>query len=135
MRGFFQQCYLRVSFQKHCHGPGLSSLLQEVAAAFTGVCNLCNGAVNFMLDHDTEGRFRMAALQSNAGRTLLESCGRRPDDISSIVLVEPDGHYIKSCARCNSCGTEHQQTTSSSDRTESFSTACDMLQGGCAAHR
>ena len=62
-----------------------------------GVCNLCNGAVDFMLDHDTDGRFRMAALQSTAGRTLLESCGRRPDDISSIVLVEPDGHYVKSC--------------------------------------
>ena len=64
-----------------------------------GVCNLCNGAVDFMLDHDREGRFRMAALQSPAGRTLLESCGRKPDDISSIVLVEPDQHYTKSCAR------------------------------------
>ncbi len=51
-----------------------------------------------MLDHDSEGRFRMAALQSPAGRTLLESCGRKPDDISSIVLVEPDQHYTKSCA-------------------------------------
>jgi hypothetical protein len=29
----------------------------------------------------------MAALQSTAGRSLLQSCGRRPDDISSIVVV------------------------------------------------
>ena len=65
--------------------------------ASSGVCNLCNGAVDFMLDHDREGRFRMAALQSPAGRTLLESCGRKPNDISSIVLVEPEQHYIKSC--------------------------------------
>jgi predicted DCC family thiol-disulfide oxidoreductase YuxK len=46
-------------------------------------------AVNFMLDNDPgEGQFRMAALQSPAGRRLLSACGRSPDDISSIVLVE-----------------------------------------------
>uniref|UniRef100_A0A7S3QRX7 Thiol-disulfide oxidoreductase DCC n=1 Tax=Dunaliella tertiolecta TaxID=3047 RepID=A0A7S3QRX7_DUNTE len=62
---------------------------------YDGVCNLCNGAVNIMLDLDPEGKhFRMAALQSPAGRTLLQRCGRSPDDISSIVLVEPNykGH-------------------------------------------
>ena len=73
-------------------------------SARAGVCNLCNGAVDFMLDHDREGRFRMAALQSPAGRTLLESCGRKPDDISSIVLVEPEQHYIKSCAHVPPAG-------------------------------
>ena len=42
-----------------------------------------------MLDQDPgEGRFRLAALQSPAGRRLLAACGRSPDDISSIVLVE-----------------------------------------------
>ena len=41
-----------------------------------------------MLDQDSEGRFRLAALQSPAGRRLLRACGRSPEDISSIVLVE-----------------------------------------------
>ena len=41
-----------------------------------------------MLDNDTNGSFRLAALQSPAGRRLLRSCGRSPEDISSIVLVE-----------------------------------------------
>lgn len=49
-----------------------------------------------MLDWDTAGRFRMAALQSNAGRALLQRCGRRPDDISSIVLVQDNTCYTKS---------------------------------------
>lgn len=40
----------------------------------------------------------MAALQSQAGKRLLQRSGRRPDDISSIVLVEEDGAYIKSDA-------------------------------------
>jgi predicted DCC family thiol-disulfide oxidoreductase YuxK len=30
--------------------------------------------------------------------TLLRRCGRAPDDISSIVLVEEGAHYIKSDA-------------------------------------
>ncbi|KAL4425540.1 hypothetical protein ABPG75_009556 [Micractinium tetrahymenae] len=65
---------------------------------FDGVCNLCNGGVNFMLAWDREGRFRFAALQSEAGRALLRRAGRSPDDISSIVLVEQDAAHIKSAA-------------------------------------
>ena len=68
---------------------------------YDGVCNLCNGAVNLALDIDAREAFRFAALQSNAGREMLRSVGRKADDISSIVLVEvtsqgePAGH-IKS---------------------------------------
>jgi len=56
---------------------------------FDGVCNLCNGAVNFSLDHDSKGNFRFASLQSKVGKSLLLSAGKRHDDISSIVLIEP----------------------------------------------
>eukprot|EP00798_Chlamydomonas_sp_ICE-L_P016576 gene16577-22809_t len=64
----------------------------------TGVlCNMCNSAVNFMLDVDpSPGNFRLASLQSEAGMRLLERSGRSPDDISSIVLVDRNGHYIRS---------------------------------------
>ena len=65
---------------------------------YDGVCNLCNGAVNFVLDMDPEERLRFAALQSKAGRALLERSGRSPDDISSIVLVTKDEAYVKSAA-------------------------------------
>jgi len=66
---------------------------------FDGVCNLCNTGVNFVLDWDSDGRFRFAALQSPEGRALLERSGRSPDDISSIVLVTPgDGGFTKSDA-------------------------------------
>ena len=51
---------------------------------FDGVCNLCSGAVQFILDRDPRGRFRFASLQSGAARRLLggESL---PE---SIVLIE-----------------------------------------------
>ncbi|OAE25664.1 hypothetical protein AXG93_4368s1240 [Marchantia polymorpha subsp. ruderalis] len=68
---------------------------------FDGVCNMCNGAVNFMLDNDAEGKVRFAALQSEAGRALLARSGRSPDDISSVVLVDQERAYIKSDAILN----------------------------------
>lgn len=49
-----------------------------------------------MLQLDPGGIFRFAALQSAAGKTLLQRSGRAPDDISSIVLVEENASYIKS---------------------------------------
>jgi predicted DCC family thiol-disulfide oxidoreductase YuxK len=64
---------------------------QRPIILFDGVCNLCNGGVNFMLDWDPAGRARFAALQSPAGRRLLAAAGRAPDDISSIVLCAADG--------------------------------------------
>lgn len=39
-------------------------------------------------------RMRFEALQSEAGRKLLQRSGRAPDDISSVVLVEKD-RYIQ----------------------------------------
>ncbi|GAC1371489.1 MAG: thiol-disulfide oxidoreductase DCC family protein [Hymenobacter sp.] len=42
---------------------------------FDGVCNLCNGFVQFVIRHDPRGRFRFAALQSEAARALLAAHG------------------------------------------------------------
>mmetsp|Transcript_13697 Transcript_13697/g.43269 ORF Transcript_13697/g.43269 Transcript_13697/m.43269 type:complete len:178 (+) Transcript_13697:17-550(+) len=66
---------------------------------YDGVCNMCNFWVNFCLDNDpSPGKLRFAALQSDVGRALLERSGRSPDDISSIVLVEPSRASIKADA-------------------------------------
>ena len=45
---------------------------------FDGSCNLCNAGVQFMLDVDTEGKYRLSALQSDAGKALLLRSGRQP---------------------------------------------------------
>ncbi|KAH9625050.1 hypothetical protein KSS87_020803, partial [Heliosperma pusillum] len=44
----------------------------------------------------TGRNIRYEALQSEAGKKLLQRSGRSPDDISSVVLVEKDRSYIKS---------------------------------------
>ncbi|MEO7795066.1 MAG: DCC1-like thiol-disulfide oxidoreductase family protein, partial [Thermoanaerobaculia bacterium] len=48
---------------------------------FDGVCNLCNGSVQFLLRRDHRRRFRFAALQSDAGRQLLRQCGLAAGDL------------------------------------------------------
>uniref|UniRef100_A0A0D9UXD4 DNA/RNA-binding protein Alba-like domain-containing protein n=1 Tax=Leersia perrieri TaxID=77586 RepID=A0A0D9UXD4_9ORYZ len=60
------------------------------------VCNLCNGGVRFVREHDPNRSIRYIPLQSESGRKLLQRSGRAPDDISSVVLVEKDRSYIKS---------------------------------------
>ena len=63
---------------------------------FDGVCNFCNGSVNYIIRRDSADRFRFAALQSETGRTLVERFGLT--DIDSIILVEGDQAYTHSTA-------------------------------------
>ena len=67
---------------------------------FDGVCNLCNGTVQFIVDRDPAGRFRFASLQSEAGARVLREHGREPPagDPDSIVLVEGGTLYEHSSA-------------------------------------
>ena len=65
---------------------------------FDGVCNLCNGAINFVLRHDKKGIFRFASLQSEAGQQLLAAYGLDARELNSFFLVENGKVYKKSAA-------------------------------------
>jgi predicted DCC family thiol-disulfide oxidoreductase YuxK len=66
---------------------------------FDGVCNLCNGIVRFVILRDpAPGRFRFAALQSDAGQRLLRQHGLPVDDLDTFVLIEGDRAYLRSTA-------------------------------------
>ncbi len=66
---------------------------------FDGVCNLCNGAVQFIIKHDKKDIFRFASLQSETGQQLVEERGLDPTEIDSIMLIEPGvAYYRKSTA-------------------------------------
>lgn len=64
---------------------------------FDGVCNLCNGFVQFLMKRDPKGVLRFASLQSDVGQSLLEIAGR-PREISTIVFVEKGKTYDRSTA-------------------------------------
>ena len=63
---------------------------------FDGVCNFCNDAVNFVLDHDRSGRFRFAALQSDTGKRLLAEHGLADLPLSTSVLIDGGRAYMNS---------------------------------------
>jgi predicted DCC family thiol-disulfide oxidoreductase YuxK len=69
----------------------------ELLILFDGVCNFCNGAVNFVIDHDPKERFRFAALQSELGTRLVAQHKLSPDVLSS-VLIEHGVVYTRSTA-------------------------------------
>ena len=67
---------------------------------FDGVCNLCNGAVQFILDRDPAGTFRFASLQSERAAALLRAHGLEPPagDPESMVLIDGGRVYERSSA-------------------------------------
>ncbi|RRB04589.1 thiol-disulfide oxidoreductase DCC family protein [Larkinella rosea] len=65
---------------------------------FDGVCNLCNGAVNFIIDHDPKNRFRFVALQSETGQELLNRYPSANGPVDSIVLIRNGQSFVKSDA-------------------------------------
>ncbi|UOQ78000.1 thiol-disulfide oxidoreductase DCC family protein [Hymenobacter sp. 5516J-16] len=66
---------------------------------FDGVCNLCNGFVQFVIEHDAAGYFRFASLQSAAGQELLRAHGLQPQtEPDSVILVEGGRAHTHSAA-------------------------------------
>jgi predicted DCC family thiol-disulfide oxidoreductase YuxK len=63
---------------------------------FDGVCNLCNGYVDFMLRHDRKGRFLFAALQGRVARARLGDNLPTSGELASIVLLDEQGLHAKS---------------------------------------
>lgn len=60
---------------------------------FDGVCNLCNGFVQFIIQRDSQGMVKFASLQSDAGQALLEQYGLPTEEISTVVLIK-DGQVF-----------------------------------------
>jgi predicted DCC family thiol-disulfide oxidoreductase YuxK len=65
---------------------------------FDGVCNLCNGFVQFVIARDPGARFRFAALQSAAAAAVLRDAGMTGPLPDSIVLVEDARVHFRSDA-------------------------------------
>ena len=65
---------------------------------FDGVCNFCNASINFIIDRDSTGIFKFAALQSEIGQEILKKNGLKQDNFDSIILEKNDVIYQKSDA-------------------------------------
>jgi predicted DCC family thiol-disulfide oxidoreductase YuxK len=54
---------------------------------FDGVCNLCNGFVQWVIRRDPHAKFRFGALQSAAAQDLLAGRDVRPMDLGTVLYV------------------------------------------------
>lgn len=72
---------------------------------FDGLCNLCNGSVNFILKRDKVGKFKFTSLQSEIGIKLTKKynidtniLARSAGGVDSIILIKNNKVFIKSSA-------------------------------------
>jgi len=66
---------------------------------FDGVCNLCNGFIQFVIKRDKNDLFRYASLQSGIGQQLVTERNIDTTKIDSVILIEPgEAYYLKSDA-------------------------------------
>jgi predicted DCC family thiol-disulfide oxidoreductase YuxK len=65
---------------------------------FDGVCNLCNGFVNFIIDRDPQQQFQFASLQSSKAATLLKGQDNKLLNLTTVVLIEGSTVYTQSTA-------------------------------------
>ncbi len=70
---------------------------------FDGVCNVCNASVNFIIDHDSQRRFRFASLQSDVGKRLSAEHGL-PGDLKTVALIDGEASYVESSAALRIAG-------------------------------
>lgn len=77
--------------------------LPELIILFDGVCNLCNGRVKFVIKHDKKQRFHFAALQSEAGKNLLQQYHVSDNNLQSFVFIEKGKAYTQSTAALRVC--------------------------------
>jgi predicted DCC family thiol-disulfide oxidoreductase YuxK len=70
---------------------------------FDGVCNFCNSSVNFVLKRNTRTNICFAALQSAAGRKLLQQYHLPVDNMQSFIFIENGIVYNRSTAVLKVC--------------------------------
>lgn len=77
-------------------GMDAANITHEIIL-FDGVCNLCNGTVQFVIKRDESGRFRFASLQSEFGKQVIDKF-KIPANLSTFILIEEARIYKKSTA-------------------------------------
>lgn len=69
-----------------------------IVLLFDGVCNLCNGAVNWVIDRDIKNIIHFAAMQSDFGQERLAKLGMQHLPMNSLILDDNGTIYTKSNA-------------------------------------
>jgi predicted DCC family thiol-disulfide oxidoreductase YuxK len=61
---------------------------QNNIVLFDGVCNLCNGVVNFVIDRDRKSKLKFISLQDSRAQEILDKHEHGTADLSTILYIE-----------------------------------------------
>ncbi len=70
----------------------------ERVIVFDGVCNWCNAWINFTIDHDPQGKFKLGTLQSEQAEQILQALQLSTEDFETFLLLERTHVFTKSTA-------------------------------------
>lgn len=70
----------------------------HIVVLFDGVCNLCNGSVQFIIKRDVKQIFKFASLQSTYAKDQLIKFGLPPLGLYSVMVIENGELYQRSDA-------------------------------------
>lgn len=65
---------------------------------FDGVCNLCNGFVQFIVKRDPEAKIQFASLQSEAAKSILRKHQLPTEHLHSVVFIQNGVAHTQSTA-------------------------------------
>ena len=65
---------------------------------FDGICNLCNGFIDFIIKHDRNKYFELVTNQSQKGKTILMNAGIKIDGNETVYLFDNKQVYTHSKA-------------------------------------
>jgi predicted DCC family thiol-disulfide oxidoreductase YuxK len=77
----------------------LNDFAEHPALFFDGVCNLCNGTVDFVIKADKKRLFRFGSLQGVTAHQVVPEYADEAG-LSTVVLVTVEGKFIRSTAIC-----------------------------------
>ncbi len=67
---------------------------QKPVVLFDGVCNLCNGAVQFIIKNEKQPSFLFASLQSEFGQKFLKANQLDEKKFRTLFVLKPDGSHL-----------------------------------------
>jgi predicted DCC family thiol-disulfide oxidoreductase YuxK len=65
---------------------------------FDGVCNFCNGTVNWIIRSDKKNKFMFATLQSAYGKQIIERYQLHSHYLDTVILIENEAVFLRSQA-------------------------------------
>ena len=73
-------------------------MADKVIILFDGVCNFCDGFVQFLIDHDVQRKFVFSSIQSARGQELIKQHNLAHIKLTSLVVINGEITYVESTA-------------------------------------